>query len=389
MPELPARACGLTRWARRATSSTPCTPRAAALAWLANAWALFARARLPWLFLLATYYVVMMAVDLVPLIGQLAVPVIKPVFAVGFLAAAWTQERGGTPRVADLFMGFRSNLRALLVLGAVFVAGITVAVLSTTLVDGGKLIEVLTAPAPATVHRARGVGARRSTRRCATRARSSRCCSRSSSRCRRWPRCGSRRGWSCSRTCRRTSALAHRCAPRSRTGGRWRVYALRGVRARRRCCRASRSRSLTLVLPASIAAVLGVALLMPYVFFFAATLHISDYVSYRDVFHAGETLAPLTPGSAASRRDVRRSRTLSGGLELRVLEREPLQARLAEVDLHARIVAAAFRVDDDADAELRVAHVLADAPRRRAARRRLRRGRGSCPIRPRRRRSTP
>ena len=62
-------------------------------------------------------------------------------FAVGFLAAAWTQERGGKPRVADLFMGFRSNLRALLVLGAVFVAGITIAVLSTTLVDGGKLID--------------------------------------------------------------------------------------------------------------------------------------------------------------------------------------------------------------------------------------------------------
>ena len=53
---------------------------------------------------------------------------------------------------------------------------------------------------------------------------------------------------------------------------------------------------LMLVLPPSVASVLGIALLMPYVFFFAATLHVSDYVSYRDVFHAGETLAPLTPG---------------------------------------------------------------------------------------------
>jgi hypothetical protein len=33
--------------------------------------------------------------------------------------------------------------------------------------------------------------------------------------------------------------------------------------------------------------------LFPYLTFFFATLHISDYVSYRDVFHAGETLAPL------------------------------------------------------------------------------------------------
>jgi hypothetical protein len=30
---------------------------------------------------------------------------------------------------------------------------------------------------------------------------------------------------------------------------------------------------------------------------FAATLHVSDYVSYRDVFHSGETLAPTAPGA--------------------------------------------------------------------------------------------
>ncbi len=33
--------------------------------------------------------------------------------------------------------------------------------------------------------------------------------------------------------------------------------------------------------------------LLAYGLMFAATLHISDYVSYRDIFHAGETLAPL------------------------------------------------------------------------------------------------
>ena len=36
--------------------------------------------------------------SVVPFVGALAAPLLKPVFAVGFLAAAWTQERGGTPR---------------------------------------------------------------------------------------------------------------------------------------------------------------------------------------------------------------------------------------------------------------------------------------------------
>ena len=38
--------------------------------------------------------------------------------------------------------------------------------------------------------------------------------------------------------------------------------------------------------------VIRVALVV-YGLMFAATLQISDYVSYRDIFHAGETLAPL------------------------------------------------------------------------------------------------
>ena len=42
------------------------------------------------------------------------------------------------------------------------------------------------------------------------------------------------------------------------------------------------------IVPSEFALVVVVAFLLPYVFLFVATLHISDYVSYRDVFHAGE-----------------------------------------------------------------------------------------------------
>jgi len=264
------------------------------IAWLANAWALFARARLPWLYLLATYYVVMMVVDLVPVIGPLAVPVIKPVFAVGFLAAAWTQERGGTPRIADLFMGFRSNLRALLVVGAVFVAGITVAVLSTTLVDGGNLIEALTAPAPAThTEREAWANALNATLR--------------DSRTQlamlfavlvALPTLAAlwfAPGLVVFQDLPAFSALGHSLRA---AAANWRpllVYAL-AVFVLGGLLPGIALALVSLALPAPTSAVIAVALMLPYMFFFAATLHVSDYVSYRDVFHAGETLAPLTPG---------------------------------------------------------------------------------------------
>ncbi|CAG0993764.1 hypothetical protein BURK1_02412 [Burkholderiales bacterium] len=270
------------------------------VAWLRDAWALFSRARMPWLFLLGTYYFVMMMVDLFPLVGPLAVPLIKPVFAVGFLAAAWTQERGGTPRVPDLFQGFRSNLVALLVLGVVFVGGITIAVLSTALVDGGKLLDTLTAPAPASAEEREAWSATLNATL-------------------RDPRTQFAMlfailvalptlaalwfapGLVVFQDLPATGALAH--SLRAAIAN-WRpiatyalaVFVLGGL------VPGTALALVTFLLPPSIAATFGFVLLLPYVFFFAATLHVSDYVSYRDVFHAGETLAPLTPGRSPAGR---------------------------------------------------------------------------------------
>ena len=235
-----------------------------------------------------------MAIDLVPLVGQLAVPLVKPVFAVGFLAAAWTQERGGTPRVPDLFQGFRSNLRALLTLGAVFVAGITVAVMSTALVDGGRLLDTLTSPAPTTDAEREAWSASLNATLSDTRTQAAMLFAvlvALPTLAALWfaP------GLVVFQDLPATAALVH--SLRAAVAN-WRPLAVYGlaVFAMGGLVPGIALAILMLVLPASIASVLGVALLMPYVFFFAATLHVSDYVSYRDVFHSGETLAPLTPG---------------------------------------------------------------------------------------------
>jgi hypothetical protein len=106
---------------------------------------MFRAAPLPWLLLLFVYYLLVGLTEFGPWasIGQFVAPLLRPVFAVGFLAAAWTQERGGAPRFEHLFRGFRSDLRALLALGVVFLGGMLVALRATALVDGGQLIELL------------------------------------------------------------------------------------------------------------------------------------------------------------------------------------------------------------------------------------------------------
>ena len=52
---------------------------------------------------------------------------------------------------------------------------------------------------------------------------------------------------------------------------------------------------IALLVPPPAGRPLALALMLPYVLCFVATLHICDYVSYRDVFHSGETLTPIAP----------------------------------------------------------------------------------------------
>src|SRR5262245_26247577 len=118
-------------------------PALSGVIWLRDAFRMVSRARLQWLLLLFLYYLVLGTIDLVPFVGSFVAPVLKPVFAVGFLAAAWAQERGGRPELRHPFQGFRSNLWALIPLGVVLVAGITLSVLATALIDDGKLLDVL------------------------------------------------------------------------------------------------------------------------------------------------------------------------------------------------------------------------------------------------------
>ena len=254
------------------------------LAWLAQAYALFSRKRLPWVLLLLTYYILLKLMLYVPYLGPYAISILKPVFAVGLLAAAWTQERGGTPQLSQLFQGFRANLGSLLPIGIFFVVGVTAAVFASSLVDGGKLLDLLSNAGGAMTEEdfaaALADGALQA-------------------------------GMLFSALLTIPVLIATWWAPalvvfQNAGAGTALAVSFRAALAN--------FRPLAIyvlgvffygaALPALFTGVLilllqetgmqiAKVLLWPYGIFLAATLHISDYVSYRDVFHAGETLAPL------------------------------------------------------------------------------------------------
>lgn len=254
--------------------------------WLVVSYGMFGRHRLAWIGLLLGYYVALVVVDLVPLIGVFLGPMLKPVLSVGFLAAAWTQERGGRPEFGMLFRGFRTNLVALLPLGLVFMVGVSLALAATALVDGGQLLDLLygTAPAP---NEAPAAAAQTFAQALVN------------------PRV--QLAMLFGALCAAPTILALWWAPalvvfqdarfsaalrgslRAALAN-WRavvVYAA-SVFVLGAVLPALFTLLLAVILPAPVGATLTALAVLPYVAFFVATLHISDYVSYRDVFHAGE-----------------------------------------------------------------------------------------------------
>ncbi len=244
---------------------------------------MFSRARMPWLVLISIYYVILLLVNVVPIVGQLVWPLLKPVFAVGLLAAAWAQERGGTPGPADLFKGFKANVRALLPLGVVFIAGVALAALSTSLVDGGMFLGLVAGDEPASLE------------------------SLSSSRLQAGLLFGALVALPVTLALWFAPALVvfQDVGPGVALGAslraalaNWRpllVYAV-GVLTFGVLLPLLAGQVLLMLLPSETMLAVVRFLLLAYGLMFAATLHVSDYVSYRDVFHSGETLAPTTPG---------------------------------------------------------------------------------------------
>ncbi|HKW80948.1 MAG TPA: BPSS1780 family membrane protein [Casimicrobiaceae bacterium] len=246
--------------------------------WLARAATMFRAAPLPWLMLMFVYYLLVSVLEFGPWasVGQFVAPVLRPVFAVGFLAAAWTQERGGSPRFEHLFRGFRSDLVALLALGVVFLAGAVVAIRATALVDGGVLIALLsgtTRPSEAVLTSGPVQGAMLLGGLCAlpvvlaiwfapalvvfndARTRSALSISLRAALA-NWRAIG-------------VYALA--------------VFAFGGIVP-------VAVMAIAQALGDAEAALVALLVVMPYMFVFVATLHISDYLCYRDVFPADEPL---------------------------------------------------------------------------------------------------
>ncbi|WP_313953088.1 BPSS1780 family membrane protein [Accumulibacter sp.] len=120
-------------------------PAAHGWRWLADGFRLFRKNHLLLTFLVVSYWMLMALVNVVPVLGTIATTLCIPAFSVSLMNACRNIERGVALGPQLLFSGFEKNLRALLTLGAIYLAA-TVGILAlSALADGGALMQLMLA----------------------------------------------------------------------------------------------------------------------------------------------------------------------------------------------------------------------------------------------------
>jgi uncharacterized membrane protein len=88
--------------------------------WIQDAWSFFKQAPLAWIGALLLFYLIVIVVSLVPLIGGLATTILGPMFTAGLMLGAQAQDRGEGFKVGQLFSGFSVRPGPLALVGVVY-----------------------------------------------------------------------------------------------------------------------------------------------------------------------------------------------------------------------------------------------------------------------------
>lgn len=99
-------------------------------------------------FLVFGYWLTLVFLNLIPLLGVVLAPLCVPALSVGVMNGCRALEREATNGFGLLFSGFQKNRNVLLVLGAIYLAGSLAVFAGSAVVDGGALLGIMMAGQP-------------------------------------------------------------------------------------------------------------------------------------------------------------------------------------------------------------------------------------------------
>lgn len=124
-------------------------PSAAGWRWIRDGFAIFRRNPPLLSMLVVAYWMTVLVLNILPVIGALAASLAIPGLSVGLMQAARELERGRPVGLQTLYGGFRQNPRTLVALGALYLCCTLAALGASALVDGGELLRFMLSAKPA------------------------------------------------------------------------------------------------------------------------------------------------------------------------------------------------------------------------------------------------
>ena len=122
-------------------------PAGRGLDWWSAAWKLFTAAPGVWIVITIIYIAIMVVLSAIPLLGQVAVSLLHPVFLGGIVLGCREQDRGGALTVKHLFAGFNEKVGPLVIVALIYFAGwIVIGCIALALVFallGGSILAAL------------------------------------------------------------------------------------------------------------------------------------------------------------------------------------------------------------------------------------------------------
>lgn len=124
--------------------------------WIAEGWGLFMRQPGVWILMIVVLFLIFLVLALIPFIGNVATPLLGPVFTGGIMLGCRALERGEDLQIAHLFAGFREHAGTLVLIGLFYMLATFAAVFIAALIGGVGFGALIGFGDPSTASGARG-----------------------------------------------------------------------------------------------------------------------------------------------------------------------------------------------------------------------------------------
>jgi len=111
--------------------------------WIKRGYALFMKAPILWIALLIVFFIIVMVLSAVPVIGGPLASLLSPVFLAGMMSGCRALEEGKELELAHLFNGFKQNTSQLITLGGISVVGQFLILGIMMMAGGATLVGIL------------------------------------------------------------------------------------------------------------------------------------------------------------------------------------------------------------------------------------------------------